>query len=76
MAKESAPRTRLEGSHWTPYLFVAPVAAYLLLFQGYPLVQEFVLSFTSTSLLSPTVHTFVGGQNYVDLIGTDDFLHS
>ena len=76
MAKESAPRTRLEGSRWTPYLFVAPVAAYLLLFQGYPLVQEFVLSFTSTSLLSPAVHTFVGGQNYVDLIGTDDFLHS
>jgi len=76
MAKESAPRTSLEGSRWTPYLFVAPVAAYLLVFQGYPLVQEFVLSFTSTSLLSPAVHTFVGAQNYVDLTGTDDFLHS
>jgi len=73
MPKQSAPVARLEGSRWTPYLFVAPVAVYLLVFQGYPLVQEFFLSFTSTSLLSPTSHTFVGGQNYADLVGTGDF---
>ena len=26
---------------WAPYLFAAPLVVYLLMFQGYPLVQEF-----------------------------------
>src|SRR5437762_13868191 len=73
MGKLSARGARLEGSRWTPYLFVAPVAVYLLLFQGYPLLQELMLGFTSTSLLSPGDHTFVGVRNYVELVGTDDF---
>jgi multiple sugar transport system permease protein len=64
---------RLEGSRLTPYLFIAPVTVYLLLFQGYPLVQELMLSFTSTSLLSPRDHVFVGLDNYRDLVGTSDF---
>jgi multiple sugar transport system permease protein len=62
-----------EGSRWTPYLFVAPVVVYLLVFQGYPLLQEFYLSFTSTSLLTPRDHEFVGLQNYTDLPDTSDF---
>ena len=70
MPKPPAHAARLEGSRWTPYLFVAPVAVYLLLFQGYPLLQEMMLGFTSTSLLSPADHTFVGVRNYVELIGT------
>lgn len=58
---------------WTPYWFAAPVVVYLLLFQGYPLVQELYLSFTSTSLLSPGQHTWVGLQNYADLLQQSDF---
>ena len=58
---------------WTPYWFAAPVAVYLLLFQGYPLVQEFYLSFTSTALLSPGQHAYVGLQNYADLLTQQDF---
>jgi multiple sugar transport system permease protein len=58
---------------WVPYLFVAPLVVYLLLFQGYPLLQELYLSFTSTSLLNPGKHQFVGLQNYRDLIGLADF---
>src|SRR6202163_392059 len=72
MPKQAQPPARLEGSRWTPYLFVAPVAVYLLVFQGYPLLQELILGFTSTSLLSPADHTFVGLRNYVELIGTSD----
>ena len=71
MPKQSAPAARLEGSRWTPYLFVAPVAVYLLVFQGYPLLQELILGFTSTSLLSPSDHTYVGWRNYVELLGTE-----
>jgi multiple sugar transport system permease protein len=73
MTRRTPDPARLEGSRWTPYLFVAPVAAYLLVFQGYPLLQELFLSFTSTSLLAPAQHTFVGAQNYTDLATTTDF---
>ncbi len=73
MSKPGTGHNKLEGSRWTPYLFVAPVTLYLLLFQGYPLVQEFYLSLTSTSLLSPQEHVFVGLENYRDLATTSDF---
>jgi multiple sugar transport system permease protein len=58
---------------WLPYLFAGPLAVYLLLFQVYPLVQEAVLSFTETSLLSPQKHAFIGFENYHDLIDGSDF---
>jgi len=73
MAKSAAGRARLEGSPWTPYLYIAPIALYLLLFQGYPLVQEMFLSFTSTSLLSPQENVPVGLDNYRELLDTSDF---
>lgn len=57
-------RGRLDGSPSMPYLFAAPVVLYLLLFQFYPLVQEAYISFTSTHLLRPGVHPFVGWDNY------------
>ena len=66
--------SRLEGSRWTPYVFAAPVAVYLMLFQGWPLVQEVLLSFTSTSLLSPQDRLPVGIENYQDLANQGDFL--
>ncbi len=73
MAKAASARSRIEGSRWTPYWFAAPIAIYLLVFQGYPLVQELFLSFTSTSLLSPRDHEWVGLQNYRELVDTSDF---
>lgn len=73
MRKSASTRSRVEGSRWTPYVFVAPIAIYLLVFQGYPLVQELFLSFTSTSLLSPRDHELVGLQNYRELVNTSDF---
>ncbi|ACL60507.1 binding-protein-dependent transport systems inner membrane component [Methylobacterium nodulans ORS 2060] len=64
---------RLDGSPWTPYWFVAPVVVYLLLFQGYPLLRELMLSFTQTSLLTPEQSTFVGLRNYEELMARPDF---
>jgi multiple sugar transport system permease protein len=63
----------IRRARWIPYLYSAPVAIYLLVFQGYPLLQELFLSFTSTSLLSPGQHVFVGLRNYVDLFGAAGF---
>jgi len=63
----------LDGSPWTPYLFAAPVVLYLLLFQGYPLWHELMLSFTQTSLLTPTTSNFIGMRNYAELAARPDF---
>lgn len=64
---------RLEGHPLLPYALVLPATLYLLVFQGYPLLRELMLSFTSTSLLSPTQGEWVGLQNYADLWSDPDF---
>lgn len=72
MEQTRPSRARLEGSRWTPYFFAAPVAIYLVLFQLYPLVQEFYLSFTATGLLTPDNNVFVGLDNYTFLLEAGD----
>ena len=67
---------RIEGSRWTPYLFAAPIVLYLLVFQAYPLVEELILSFTSTPLLTPRGGKFIGLANYQDLVEIGDFKSS
>ncbi|WP_265307345.1 carbohydrate ABC transporter permease [Verminephrobacter eiseniae] len=64
---------RIEGHPLLPYALVLPATLYLLVFQGYPLLRELMLSFTSTSLLSPAQGEWVGLQNYVDLWSDPDF---
>ncbi|MBN8944136.1 MAG: sugar ABC transporter permease [Rhizobiales bacterium] len=64
---------QLDGSRWTPYLFAAPIVLYLLVFQAYPLFEEFLLSFTATPLLTPRDGRFVGLDNYRDLFEIGDF---
>lgn len=64
------------GSKWTPYLFMAPAALYLLFFQGYPLVRELWLSFTKTSLLNPTNNVWVGLDNFTKIFSSQDFQHT
>ncbi len=61
---------------WLPYAFMAPVFLYLVLFDFIPLLNELYLSFTSTSLLSPRQHTWVGLDNYRELFRSSDFIHA
>ncbi|NTI44805.1 carbohydrate ABC transporter permease [Rhizobium rhizogenes] len=74
MQKTTPKDGSLDGSRWAPYIFVAPIVVYLLVFQVFPLMQEFLLSFTSTSLLAPDDQTFVGLDNYNFLFETGDFV--
>jgi multiple sugar transport system permease protein len=67
-------RSSGQAVNWLPYIFLAPAGLYLLVFQGIPLVQELFLSFTSTSLLAPQNHTFVGLANYTTLFSNKQFL--
>lgn len=66
-------RTALEGSPWTPYLFIAPVVVFLLATLGGPLVQEFYISFTDTTLMQPDAGVFVGLSNYRFILSNPDF---
>jgi len=61
------------GSSWTPYLFLAPAALFIALFQAVPLAQEVYLSFTRTSLLNPSRSTWVGLDNYARIFADDGF---
>ena len=62
-----------DRSRWTAAVFVAPVVLYLLAFQFYPLAQQFYLSLTDTSLLNPSRQTFVGLENYRDILSDPEF---
>ncbi|MBG6105505.1 carbohydrate ABC transporter permease [Micromonospora vinacea] len=61
------------GSKWTPYLFLAPAALFILVFQAVPLVQEVYLSFTRTRLLNPTRSEWVGLENFNRIFGDPEF---
>lgn len=72
---EAAARRRRSplGSKWTPYLFLAPAALFILVFQAVPLAQEVYLSFTRTTLLNPTRSQWVGLDNFTRIFGDPDF---
>ena len=72
----SKPSGNLLTARWTPYAFMAPVILYLLFLDFIPLLNELFLSFTSTSLLSPNQHKWVGFDNYRDLLRAGDFLNA
>lgn len=65
-----------QGSRWTPYLFLAPAAIYLVVFQAIPLLQELYLSFTRTSLLNPSRNEWVGLDNYAAIFEDPEFLRT
>ena len=67
------PRRGALGSRWTPYVFLLPAAAYIVVFQAVPLLQEIYLSFTRTNLLNPTRSTWVGLDNYARIFASADF---
>lgn len=72
-AKPARRRKSPLGSRWTPILFLLPGVLYLLLFQGYPLLQQLRLSFTETYLLTLHESKWVGLANYVELIASPSF---
>lgn len=76
VADPIAPRRRKSplGSRWTPYVFLAPAAVFILLFQAIPLLQQVYMSFTRTTLLNPTRSEWVGLENY-ERIFTDPEFH-
>lgn len=55
------------------WAYIAPAIILFLVFGGYPLIYGFLLSFAQWNGLSPN-WTWVGFQNYVDLLGGRPFV--
>ncbi|WP_413471318.1 carbohydrate ABC transporter permease [Streptomyces noursei] len=57
------------------WMFVAPAAAYLLLFFGYPIVKNVVMSFQryTTTTFYTGAAPFVGTRNYSEILSSDVF---
>lgn len=56
----------------TPYLFVAPLIAFIAIFTYVPIVSSVNLSFREWDFLTPDM-PFVGLDNYRELLGKHDF---
>lgn len=80
MSTHSAPPARPEvpvraRERLARWLFIAPAAAYLLLFLGYPVVRNVVTSFqryTPESFFTGEA-PFAGLRNYADVLSSDTF---
>ena len=72
-SKRPTLRERLDvGSGITPYLLVLPTIIVILAVAGYPIVQSFWFSLQSNPI-SPSGSTFVGLQNYVQVLQSSEF---
>ncbi|MFJ4690096.1 carbohydrate ABC transporter permease [Streptomyces sp. NPDC088766] len=70
----STPRARRRESV-SQWMFLAPAAAYLLLFFGYPIVKNVVTGFQeyTATTFSTGDAPFVGLRNYADILSSDLF---
>ena len=78
MAAEPQARARgsraWKGSRWTPYLFVRAGAVYLLVFQGYPLLQELLAELhVDIAAVAGQSTTLVGLEQLQRPVGDPDF---
>ena len=62
------PARRRRGPGLTPYLYLAPAVLLLALWVYKPLVETFQLSFVDWNLVPTSPATFVGLQNYADVL--------
>ncbi|MFE0380603.1 carbohydrate ABC transporter permease [Streptomyces inhibens] len=63
------------GERLAQWMFITPAAAYLLLFFGYPIVKNIVMSFQqyTTTTFYTGAAPFVGLQNYSEILSSDLF---
>lgn len=61
---------KLNGGAKMGFLFALPAAIYMIVFIGYPMIQNLILSFKNVDVYSfaqPDNQVFVGLQNYIEL---------
>ena len=68
---------KLNGGAKMGFLFALPAAIYMMVFIGYPMIQNLILSFKNVDVYSfaqPDNQVFVGLQNYIDFYSWFYFL--
>lgn len=75
--RQPPARSRLEEkrARWG-WFFVAPGILFFSTFSLFPILNAFWTSFTNRKLLSLKVPKFVGLENYVRILGSEDFWNS
>ncbi|EET60030.1 ABC transporter, permease protein [Marvinbryantia formatexigens DSM 14469] len=61
---------KLNGGAKMGFLFALPAAIYMMIFIGYPMIQNLILSFKNVDVYSfaqPDNQKFIGFQNYIEL---------
>lgn len=66
-------RSRLPGSRWTPYLFLAPGLILFAVFIVYPTLQAVRMSFYDWKIVAGAVSDFVGLDNYSRAFADEHF---
>jgi multiple sugar transport system permease protein len=74
-APTSPRRRRIRPGTLVPYLYVLPGVAFLIVWTYSPLAQTFGLSFYDWNLLPTSPKTFVGMQNYAEVVALPE-LHT
>lgn len=60
------------------FLFVIPAAIYMMIFIGYPIIQNILLSFKNVDIFTfarPEQQQFIGFQNYIELFTNANSTH-
>jgi multiple sugar transport system permease protein len=70
---ESQLRWSRFSRHALPYVLIAPTLLLLLGVLVYPMAQSLIFSFQSYNLLRPETQKFVGFQNYINIVKSDQF---
>ena len=74
---ELRPRTRnrplaLVRQNLTGYLFILPLLAFFIMYQAWPIIRVFIISFTDYEYLNPLKQDFVGLTNYINALQDAD----
>ncbi|TFG78886.1 MAG: sugar ABC transporter permease, partial [Spirochaetales bacterium] len=73
--RESVGRLERSRSKWG-WAFVAPGLVFFSVFSFYPMINAIWTSFFNKRLLSLKAPAFIGLQNYVRVLGSEDFWNS
>lgn len=69
-------RRRVRRHRLLPYMLVAPAVIYLLGITLYPFISALHQSFYASSFTAPGLNTYVGWDNYTELLTSSDFWSS
>lgn len=56
----------------TPYLMLAPMLAFVLIFMIWPIINVFIMSLEEYKISKPNDRHFIGLENFIQIFTNDD----